>query len=55
MERAVISLMLDIHTQKHGYEELMPPYMANKASMTGTGQLPKFAEDMFKLEGLTII
>lgn len=52
LERAVISFFLDLHTQKHGYEELMPPYMANKASMIGTGQLPKFAEDMFKLDGL---
>lgn len=52
LERAVISLMLDIHTSENGYEELIPPYMANKDSMTGTGQLPKFAEDMFKLEGL---
>lgn len=51
LERAVISLFLDIHTEKHGYVELIPPYMANTASMTGTGQLPKFAEDMFKLEG----
>ena len=52
LERAVISLMLDIHTTENGYEELIPPYMENKDSMTGTGQLPKFAEDMFKLEGM---
>lgn len=52
LERAVISFMLDLHTEKHGYTELLPPYMANKSSMTGTGQLPKFAEDMFKLEGM---
>ena len=52
LERAVISLMLDIHTTENGYEELIPPYMANKDSMTGTGQLPKFAEDMFKLDGM---
>ncbi len=52
LERAVISFFLDVHTQKHGYEELIPPYMANRASMIGTGQLPKFAEDMFKLEGM---
>ena len=51
LERAVISFFLDMHTEKHGYVELIPPYMANSASMTGTGQLPKFAEDMFKLEG----
>ncbi|MBR6756244.1 MAG: serine--tRNA ligase [Peptococcaceae bacterium] len=52
LERAVIAFMLDMHTEKHGYTELIPPYIANRASMTGTGQLPKFAEDMFKLEGL---
>ena len=52
LERALISFMLDLHTTEHGYVELIPPYMANVASMTGTGQLPKFAEDMFKLEGL---
>lgn len=51
LERAVISFFLDTHTAIHGYEELFPPYMANTASMTGTGQLPKFAEDMFHLEG----
>ena len=51
LERAVISFFLDTHTALHGYEELFPPYMANTASMTGTGQLPKFAEDMFHLEG----
>ena len=52
LERALITFMLDLHTTEHGYVELIPPYMANVASMTGTGQLPKFAEDMFKLEGL---
>lgn len=52
LERALITFMLDLHTSEHGYVELIPPYMANTASMTGTGQLPKFAEDMFKLEGL---
>lgn len=52
LERALISFMLDLHTTEHGYVELIPPYMTNVASMTGTGQLPKFAEDMFKLEGL---
>ncbi len=51
LERAVINFYLDTHTQ-HGYTEVFPPFMANTASMTGTGQLPKFAEDMFKLEGL---
>lgn len=49
LERAVINFFLDTHTQ-HGYTEVLPPFMANRASMTGTGQLPKFAEDMFKLE-----
>jgi Seryl-tRNA synthetase len=44
--------MLDVHTSKHGYTEIFPPYIVNKESMTGTGQLPKFAEDMFKIEGL---
>ncbi|MBP9484398.1 MAG: serine--tRNA ligase [Negativicutes bacterium] len=52
LERALISFMLDLHTEEHGYTEFFPPFIANKASMTGTGQLPKFAEDMFKIEGL---
>lgn len=52
LERALISFMLDLHTEEHGYTEFFPPFIANKDSMTGTGQLPKFAEDMFKLEGL---
>lgn len=51
LERALISLMLDMHTEKHGYVEVIPPFMANTASLTGTGQLPKFEEDMFKLQG----
>jgi len=51
LERAVINLYLDTHTE-NGYTEVLPPFIANSASMTGTGQLPKFAEDMFKLEGL---
>lgn len=51
LERAVINFMLDTHTREHGYVEILPPYMANSASMTGTGQLPKFAEDMFRVEG----
>ncbi len=51
LERAIINFFLDTHTALHGYEELFPPYMANTASMTGTGQLPKFAEDMFHIEG----
>ena len=51
MERALINFMLDLHTCKHGYLEVLPPFMTNRASMTGTGQLPKFQEDLFKLEG----
>ncbi len=50
LERALINFMLDTHTDKHGYVEVMPPQMVNKYSMYGTGQLPKFAEDMFKVE-----
>jgi seryl-tRNA synthetase len=50
LERAVINFYLNTHTE-HGYTELFPPYLANRDSMTGTGQLPKFAEDMFHLEG----
>jgi seryl-tRNA synthetase len=51
MERALINFMLDLHTRRHGYTEVWPPFMTNRASMTGTGQLPKFADDLFKLEG----
>ncbi|NMB00700.1 MAG: serine--tRNA ligase [Firmicutes bacterium] len=51
LERALINFMLDLHTTEHGYREIFPPFMANGASATGTGQLPKFGEDMFKLEG----
>jgi seryl-tRNA synthetase len=51
LERALMSFMLDLHTEKHGYEEILPPYMVNRTSMTGTGQLPKFEEDAFKVEG----
>lgn len=50
LERAIVSFMIDMHTDKHGYTELIPPYMTNSASDFGTGQLPKFAEDMFHLE-----
>ncbi len=50
LERAIMNYFLDTHTS-NGYTEIFPPFMANKASMTGTGQLPKFAEDMYKLEG----
>jgi seryl-tRNA synthetase len=51
MERALINFMLDLHTRRHGYTEVWPPFMTNADSMRGTGQLPKFAEDLFKLEG----
>ncbi|MEY8351569.1 serine--tRNA ligase [Bacillus cereus] len=50
LERALISFMLDLHTEEHEYEEVLPPYMVNRASMTGTGQLPKFEEDAFRIE-----
>lgn len=50
LERAVIAFMIDMHIDKHGYTELIPPYMTNSTSDFGTGQLPKFAEDMFHLE-----
>jgi len=52
LERAIINFMLDLHVVEHGYTEILPPFMANKDSMTGTGQLPKFAEDLFKIENL---
>jgi seryl-tRNA synthetase len=48
LERAIISFMLDLHTQKHGYKEVLPPFMVNSKSLFGTGQLPKFAEDLFR-------
>jgi len=51
LERALINFMLDVHTREHGYTEVLPPFMVNSASMTGTGQLPKFKEDLFKIEG----
>src|SRR6202166_2937753 len=51
LERALINFMLDVHTQHHGYTEVLPPFMANTASFYGTGQLPKFEADLFKLEG----
>ncbi|GBF11442.1 serine--tRNA ligase [Tepidibacillus sp. HK-1] len=49
LERALMNFMLDLHVEKHGYEEVLPPYIVNRTSMTGTGQLPKFEEDAFKL------
>jgi seryl-tRNA synthetase len=50
LERALMNFMLDLHTGEHGYEELVPPMIVNRNSLIGTGQLPKFAEDVFKLE-----
>lgn len=50
LERALINFMLDLHTNQHGYEEVFPPFIVNRDSMTGTGQLPKFEEDAFKLQ-----
>jgi seryl-tRNA synthetase len=50
LERALWNFMLDLHVDEHGYEEMLPPQIINRASLTGTGQLPKFAEDVFKLE-----
>lgn len=51
LHRALIQFMIDQHTQQHGYEEVYVPYMVNSESLLGTGQLPKFSEDLFKLEG----
>jgi seryl-tRNA synthetase len=51
LERALTSFMLDIHTREHGYTEVLPPFLVNSASLFGTGQLPKFAADLFKCEG----
>lgn len=51
LERALVNLMLDVHTREHGYQEVLPPFLINSASLYGTGQLPKFAEDLFKCEG----
>lgn len=50
LERALVSFMLDVHTREHGYTEVLPPFVVNSQSLYGTGQLPKFAEDLFKLE-----
>ncbi|HEY7322835.1 MAG TPA: serine--tRNA ligase [Candidatus Binatia bacterium] len=49
LERALINFMLDLHTQKHGYCEVLPPFLVNRQAMTGTGQLPKFEEDLFRI------
>ena len=51
LERALINFMLDVHTREHGYTEVLPPFLVNSASLYGTGQLPKFKEDLFKCEG----
>jgi seryl-tRNA synthetase len=51
LERALMNFMLDTHTREHGYTEVLPPFMINSASLYGTGNLPKFAEDLFKCEG----
>ena len=52
LERALINFMLDLHVREHGYTEVLPPFMVNRASMTGTGQLPKFEEELFHLDGV---
>jgi seryl-tRNA synthetase len=51
LNRALIQFMLDLHTREHGYTEVLPPFIVNSASLTGTGQLPKFEEDLFRLQG----
>ncbi|HZR25403.1 MAG TPA: serine--tRNA ligase [Vicinamibacterales bacterium] len=51
LERALINFMLDLHTTEHGYRETEPPFLVNKATLTGTGQLPKFEQDLFKIAG----
>ena len=51
LERALVNLMLDVHTREHGYREVLPPFMANSASFFGTGNLPKFESDLFKIQG----
>jgi seryl-tRNA synthetase len=51
LERALANFMLDVHTREHGYTEILPPFVVNSASLFGTGQLPKFKEDLFKVEG----
>ncbi len=54
LERALISFMLDLHTRRHGYTEVIPPYLVNSASLLGTGQLPKFADDLFRIDGVDL-
>ena len=53
LERALINFMLDVHTREKGYKEVIPPFIVNEASLTGTGNLPKFEDDLFKLHGLS--
>ena len=50
LHRALVQFMLDVHTQENGYEEVNVPFVVNRSSLIGTGQLPKFADDLFKLE-----
>lgn len=52
LERALINFMMDMHADRHGYEEVLPPYIVHRDSLIGTGQLPKFEEDLFKIEGM---
>jgi len=52
LERALINFMMDLHADRHGYEEVLPPYIVHRDSLIGTGQLPKFEEDLFKVEGM---
>ncbi|PNU20653.1 serine--tRNA ligase [Geothermobacter hydrogeniphilus] len=54
LERALINFMLDLHTGEHNYIEILPPFMVNRATMTGTGQLPKFEDDLFHTEGVDL-
>ena len=54
LERALINFMLDVHTSRHGYAEVSPPFLVNRQTMTGTGQLPKMAEDMYQLSDETL-
>jgi seryl-tRNA synthetase len=51
LERALINFFMDLHSSEHGYEEMLPPFIVNRDSLTGTGQLPKFEEDVFKVQG----
>ena len=51
LSRALVNFFLDLHTQRHGYTEVLPPFLVNSKTMTGTGQLPKFKEDLFRIEG----